>query len=457
LLKRLFKFFRTLTGRLVLFAVSGSALALIIGGLILSAAFHDSLIEDIDRRLERQIDILVGISQVGLDGKLSFIRPITDEQFTQPYSGFYWQVSVEGSDAMRSRSLWDYELTPDLSHRDFMIDFTELAGPDGQILRVAEIDAILPEDDQDRVFRYMVAIDMAPVKIASARYDRLLALALGIIMFVVAVGMIAQVFYGLMPLKNLRSSLGRVIEGRSRYIEGEWPEDLEPVADDINILIEKNEKLVDRARTHVGNLAHALKTPLAVIQNEVSGDTSKRGEAIVQNTRIIRDHVDHHLKRARISGAMGGPGVDVKDRLAKLVKAVSTMYAAKNIDFELLCPEGLRFAGEHEDFDEIMGNLIENAGKWTESKVHVRVVTVRKQRKSMIEITVDDDGPGVPAEDRATIFKRGKRLDERVPGTGLGLAIVRDITDMYEGSAKLDASEFGGLSAIITLPVKLSN
>ena len=219
MIKRLLNFFRTLTGRLVLFAVSGAALALVVGGVILSAAFYDNLIEDIDRRLERQIDILVGISQIDLEGQLSFIRTITDEQFTQPYSGYYWQVSVAESDPIRSRSLWDFELSPDLGHRDFGIDFTELAGPDGQILRVAEIDAILPEDNQDRVFRYMVAIDMGPVKQASARYDRLLVLALGIIMLVVAFGVIAQVFYGLVPLKNLRKSLGRVIEGRSRYIE----------------------------------------------------------------------------------------------------------------------------------------------------------------------------------------------------------------------------------------------
>jgi signal transduction histidine kinase len=166
--------------------------------------------------------------------------------------------------------------------------------------------------------------------------------------------------------------------------------------------------------------------------------------------------VDHHLKRARIAGAMGGPGVDIKERIEKLIRAISTMYEGKLLEFPFECADNLRFDGEREDFDEILGNVIENAGKWAQSRVKISVEPkpASRRNRKMIEIRVEDDGPGVPKEKMHTIFERGKRLDEQVPGTGLGLAIVRDIAEMYEGNASLDRSDMGGLTVILRLPYK---
>ena len=456
MLRNIIHFSRTVTGRLLFVAVTGSALAVAIGGYTLSRAFSDYLIDDLDSRLERQLDLLIGSSQLSREGELEFIRPIVDDQFSKPYSGIYWQISEKESQPKRSRSLWDYELAPNLSRERFVPFYGEAQGPSDQILRTVNVDVILPEDPDSRVFRYTVGINMAALNIATARFNYLLIIALGAIMIVVLATYIFQIAYGLTPLRRLSAALNEVTAGNKQYLEGEWPEDLEPIAEEVNTLIDKNGKLVERARTHVGNLAHALKTPLSVIQNEIAGSTSKSAEVIIANTRIIRNHVDHHLKRARIAGSMGGPGVEMKERLEKLVHAISTMYESKLLDFSLECEDNILFDGEREDFDEILGNVIENAGKWSNTTVEISVKPIHTPRRNrrMIEITVEDDGPGVPEEKRQSIFERGKRLDEQVPGTGLGLAIVRDIAEMYEGTAALDASSMGGLKVVIRLPYK---
>ncbi len=456
MIRNIIHFLRTVTGRLLLVAVTGSALALIVGGVTLSRAFSGYLLDDVDAKLERELDLLIGTSQLNRSGELEFVRPIVDDQFNKPYSGLYWQISATSMASRRSRSLWDFELKPDLTKQTFVPVYFEMMGPNDQHLRTVEVDIILPEDTENSVYRYTVAIDTASIKFASARFNQLLLVALGAIMLFVVATYIFQIAYGLMPLRRLSKALSDVTAGDKLYLEGEWPEDLDPIAEEVNTLIDKNEKLVDRARTHVGNLAHALKTPLSVIQNEVAGDTSDQAQVIINNTRIIHNHVDHHLKRARIAGAMGGPGVDIKERVEKLIRAISTMYESKLLDFSFTCADNLRFDGEREDFDEILGNVIENAGKWSRTCVKVTVAPVRgaKRNRKMIEIRVEDDGPGVPEEKQQSIFERGKRLDEQVPGTGLGLSIVQDIAEMYEGTASLGASSMGGLMVILRLPYK---
>ena len=225
--------------------------------------------------------------------------------------------------------------------------------------------------------------------------------------------------------------------------------------DEINGLIDQNDKLLQRARTHVGNLAHALKTPLSIIQNEVDGKTDEGAQLIARQTKDIRVHVDHHLKRARIAGGGSGPGLPVADRINKLVKAVKVIAGDKTIDTTVNCPADYSFDGEKEDFDELLGNVVDNAAKWAVSKVSVSVVRFEEGlRRPMIEITVEDDGPGVPPAEREALFNRGTRLDEQVPGTGLGLAIVRDIADMYGGSVGLKTASLGGLGVTILLPAK---
>ncbi len=449
------RFFNSLTGRLLVAAALWSVLALAIGGYILSFAFRSYVLSDVDARLEAQIDTMVGVSELAPDGMLRFTRPLFDQRFTTPYSGHYWQVSETGQTPFRSRSLWDHELTPDMGTVSFTLQFHSHSGPDGQVLRVAERDIILPE--AERIFRYQAAQDMGAVQSAIDRFYGLLVNALALIMGTVTLALVLQVAYGLGPLRDIRKQLKTVRTGKDSRITGKYPADLSPLADEINALLGQNEHLVDRARTQVGNLAHALKTPLSVIQNEVAASDSEQAVLIKKQATEIREHIDHYLKRARIASGSVGAGVQVAERLAKITQAVRRLYSDKDIIFEIDCQTALRFNGDQRDLDEILGNIIENAGKWANRHVQIKVHVLKDSPiKPMLRLTICDDGLGVPDErDRAGLFERGKRLDEQMPGTGLGLNIVRDITELYGGQASLDVADLGGLKVVLTLPLKV--
>ncbi len=450
------RFIGSLTGRLVISAVVWSFVALVVGGFVLSFAFRSYVLTDVDKRLELLLDTLVGISEVSPEGEFRFNQTLADQRFVAPYSGWYWQVSADGMAPLRSRSLWDFAFDPQHEQRSFSLRYSIAAGPDGQQLRLAEHDIILPE--AERVFHYQIATNMAEVQAAINRFNWLLVSALAVILLTLTLALVLQVSYGLRPLRQIKRDLGDVRAGRTTKLAAgdmKLPQDLTPLVDEINGLIDQNDKLVQRARTHVGNLAHALKTPLSVIQNSVDGDDSEQGTTIARQARDIRVHVDHHLKRARIAGGGTGVGLPVSERISKLAKAVSVIAGDKKLEMSVDCDAGIMFDGEKEDFDELMGNLLDNAATWAASKVSVVVVRKEKGlRRPMMDITIGDDGVGVPADKRDSLFDRGKRLDEQVPGTGLGLAIVRDIADMYGGDVKLGASTLGGLSATLTLPAK---
>lgn len=454
---RVSRFTASLAGRLLISAVVWSSVALVVGGVVLSFAFRSYVLSDVDKRLEILLDTLVGISEVAPSGEFRFNQPLADQRFMTPYSGWYWQVSEASMEPERSRSLWDFALNSDHEQRTFALRYSIANGPDGQVLRLAEHDIILPE--ADRVFHYQVATDMAEVQAAIDRFNWLLFSALALILATVTLALVLQVSYGLRPLRQIRRDLADVRAGRSARLKGadesRMPEDLMPLVDEINGLIDQNDKLLQRARTHVGNLAHALKTPLSIIQNAVDGGEDEESRLIARQTKDIRVHVDHHLKRARIAGGGTGPGLPVAERLEKLVRAVRVIAGDKKIETHVNCPPDISFDGEKEDFDELVGNIVDNAAKWAVSAVSLDVVRLDQGlRRPMLEIRVEDDGPGVPADEREALFDRGTRLDEQVPGTGLGLAIVRDIADMYGGNVELSTAGLGGLAVIIMLPAK---
>jgi len=242
-------------------AVLLSVAALVSGSTLLSFVFRSYLVTDADKRLELFLDTMVGISEISPEGVIRFTRPLSDQRFATPYSGLYWQISEEGQEAFRSRSLWDYELQAETSHRSFSLKYFELDGPDGQKLRLAERDIILPEGD--RIFHFQVALDTAEIDSAIEQFNLLLMGALGAMTLMVTFSLVLQVRFGLKPLRRLGENLSQIRAGKESRIEGDWPHDLQPLATEINALMEQNEQLVNRARTHVGNLAHALKTPLS--------------------------------------------------------------------------------------------------------------------------------------------------------------------------------------------------
>ncbi len=440
-----------------------TALALGAGGFLLSAAFRDFVQTGFDQRLTQTIDSMIGASEVAPQGFVRFTRPLADQRFIEPYSGWYWQVSAPGQDSFRSRSLWDQELTPELAESAFTQRFRETTGPDGQILRLVEQDIILPGSED--VLRYLVAGDTAEIRAEIVQFDRIVAWSLGGLGIGLLAAMVLQVTFGLFPLRRIQSGLAAIRSGRARRLDRRYAPEIQPLVDEMNAVLDHNQSLVERARTHVGNLAHALKTPLSVMANEAAVkpgeiDPERLAQVVEKQTTIIRRHVDHHLTRARTMAGhtLIGVRTDVGPAVGDIARALGRIYQDKGLEFDLVLEDDVCFWGERQDLDEMLGNLMDNAAKWADARLRVSTATLSPDpasggdAKPVIAIVIEDDGPGVEQEKRAALFERGRRLDESVPGTGLGLAIVRDIAEMCGGAVMLDESALGGLKVTITLP-----
>ncbi|MBI4725269.1 MAG: hypothetical protein HY765_09910 [Rhodomicrobium sp.] len=239
-------------------------------------------------------------------------------------------------------------------------------------------------------------------------------------------------------------------------LEGTPPDEILPLQEELNALIQANWTVVERARTHVGNLAHALKTPLSVIINEAASQNGDFAQKVAQQAVLMRQQISHHLDRARIAVQIRPiSGVtDVASELTDLSRALAKIYEARALSLEVDCPGNVRFFGEKQDFDEMAGNLMDNACKWAQSSVTVKVEApeCRNPAERIFRLIIEDDGPGLPEDFRLSAVKRGRRLDEKVPGSGLGLSIVADLSHLYRGTLSLEEATSGGLRACLTLP-----
>jgi signal transduction histidine kinase len=442
---------RSLTLRLLLAAVIWLAAALSLGGLILAAAFRDYVVSDFDARLDLILEHMIGVSEVE-NGVLRFTRPVTDQRFSEPYSGLYWQVSTDDMPHFRSRSLWDQALEPEWQIPAFNQRVYETDGLAGQRLRIMVRDVVLPDDDA--IYRYMVAGDTQQIRTDIDSFDMLILRSLGFLGLALLLAVLAQVWIGLRPLTAIRTGLANIRSGRAQRLEGRFPSEIQPLVEEMNALIAQNEHVVERARTHVGNLAHALKTPLSVLSNEAQADPHAgrlAGLALTQ-AQIMRQHIDHHLKRARAAGGGVGLATPLDEPVAELVRAMGKIYADRNLQIAANIPHDLACRVDRQDVFEMVGNLLDNACKWSKSRVMIRAEMLENTARPMLDIRVEDDGPGITDAEAEAAFERGNRLDEAVPGSGLGLAIVRDIADLSGGSVRLGRSAWGGVRADLILP-----
>lgn len=430
----------SLAFRLLAGAAVWSVAVLVVGGLLLSALFRTTVEQAFDDTLAAQLESLVAATAAGPNGEVVFQRPLGDSRFEQTYSGNYWQIDTAAG-RTRSRSLFDIELAADA------LGFAVANGPDGQALRVFVRDIALPE--VAGAVRYTVAADLAATRAQVRRFNRILAWSLTALGGGLLAAMLVQVRFGLQPLRRLRAALTDIRLGRADTLAGRYPVEVAPLADELNAVLESNAQVVARARTHVGNLAHALKTPLTVLANEAAAaPTDPLAGVVDQQTRRMRDQVDHHLVRARAaaSAAVIGTRTELPAVVDDLRRALTRIHPDRQVTLNI--GPGSVFRGERQDLEEMVGNLLDNACKWARAKV---VLTARRSAEQL-RITVADDGPGVPDDQLATLLQRGKRLDESKPGSGLGLAIVDDIAQLYGGGVAFEKPEQGGLIAVLTLP-----
>ena len=438
----------SLAFRLAAGAALWTVAGVLAGGLILSAVFRDYVERSFDAKLQVVADSLVASSSVLSDGRLRISRGPDDPRFEQPFSGWYWEIMSDGKPLQRSRSLWDQIFSDDLKVESSN-DPLQFRRPERE-LRVVSREVTLP--GSDKKYQYIVSGDRAEIDHDVARFNTTLAWSLGALAAGLVIAVLIQVQYGLQPLRRIRAALADVSSGRSDRLTGEYPAEVAPLVSEINLLLDNNAAVVERARTHVGNLAHSLKTPMSVLANasEDPKSASPLAETVRRQIGIMRRQVDHYLVRARTAaaGSVLGQRTEVEPVIEDLARTLMRIHAERNIQVTAHVKPGLVFRGERHDLEEMLGNLMDNACKWAASRVRVSAAAV----KGRIRIIVDDDGPGLSAEQRETAFRRGKRLDEGVPGSGLGLSIVKDVVELYGGRVSLADSELGGLRVVLEVP-----
>ncbi len=390
---------------------------------------------------------VVAGTELAEDGRLDLSLQLGEPRFDQPFSGWYWQISDGEEPVRRSASLWAQALV--LPHPEGEeVVLSEVPGPSGQTLRVLVRPIVLP--GREVPFWYAVAGDESELRGPKQRFDRLLGFALAMLFAGVVAAILIQVRFGLQPLVRIQRALSAIRSGESRRLEGAYPSEIQPLARELNALIDHSETLIERAQTHVGNLAHGLKTPLSVLANEARGNTSPFGELVDRQTTLMRQQVEHHLARARAAATSNilGARSEVAPVLKDLKRALERIHDERGVAIEMSCPPELVFRGARHDLEEMLGNLMDNACKWADGNVRVDA----GRRDDQIFLVVQDDGEGLPLSKRDEVLKRGRRLDESVPGTGLGLSIVVDLASLYGGSFELGDAELGGLAAILRLP-----
>lgn len=455
ILKRLAS--RPIAVRLAVSSVFWSFAILLVAGLILLTLYRDNTERAFDQRLLVYANTLASNLVTPGDPDRD-LGPIGDPRFELPLSGWYWQVArpnAKPGEIRSSKSLFGGVL-PNLavSNDDRFGQIRRGYGraPDERELRLIERDIDLGEDG-----RYIIRVAGPADEIVAGVRDFLFALTITFALLGLALGFstLLQIRFGLRPLSNLRSALGAIRRGEAERIAGEYPRDISPLASELNLLLDTNREILERARTQVGNLAHALKTPLSIIMNEAENAPDEVASRVREQATLMRDQVNYYLDRARAAALAGTLGTltDVEPVIAGLARTFAKIYRDKDLAVELAIPPDLRFRGEKQDLEEMAGNLIDNAAKWAAHKIEISVEVIREDDdRPRFRLLIDDDGPGLPEAARAEVLKRGRRLDETKPGSGLGLSIVSDLAAVYRGSLKLEAAPLGGLRSVLELP-----
>lgn len=452
----------SLANRLFLSATAWLVVILAITGVVLSSVYKNATERAFDRRLNLYLRTLIAEVATPDEPPDRQFQSLGEPLFELPLSGWYWQITrtdTEKPEIRSSRSLWDKKL-PKLEDKGIEltaagIRLAYVDGPEGQNLRMVERPVDLGADG-----KYLVSVagDSTEIFDETRSFDYYLGgtfTALGIVLLLTTV---FQVRFGLAPLKRISESIADIRSGRAERLEGEFPVEIAPLARETNALIEANREIVERARTHVGNLAHAIKTPLSVIVNEAGSHAADPFAAkVMEQADVMRNQLAHHLERARIAARVSivGTVTEVAPAIEGLRRTMEKIHRDRGIVVEAKADPSAKFRGERQDLEEMVGNLVDNACKWAASRVFIEVLVETPSRAGAgprLRLIVDDDGRGLSEAERAQVSRRGQRLDESKPGSGLGLSIVTDLAALYGGRLSLGRAPIGGLRAELVLP-----
>lgn len=448
---------RPIAIRLAVSALFWSFTILLVAGVILVALYRETTEQAFDRRLLVYVTALSADIAAGDESRGA--QAAGDPFFDLPLSGWYWQIAQPGAalrDIRTSLSLVgstlpalgdDAEFDPESGIRRGYAQ-----GPDQRALRLIERDIRI---DNDTLYVISVAGPSDEIDADVRGFTLAISLTFAALGLALALSTLLQIRFGLSPLQRLRAALIGVRRGEAETIAGDYPRDIAPLAGEINLLIESNRDILERARTQLGNLAHALKTPLTVLVNEAQGRDDMLARTVEEQARIMRDQVTYHLDRARAAALAGTLGsiTPVKPVAEALARTFARIYRDKDIAFDFAGLETAQFRGEKQDLEEMLGNLLDNACKWARSRVCLHARAGGDAEAPRLVLIISDDGPGVPdPAARAQMLQRGQRLDESKPGSGLGLSIVSDLVALYRGRLRLENAANGGLEIIVELP-----
>lgn len=468
----------SLAFRLFVTAFAWVLLVLPIAGFLIYSLYRQEVETAFDRRISVLLTVILSDSIDHGENDPGVPKDVGEPLFEITHSGWYWQIKpLDGRPGkpLYSRSLAGSSIPVpselNVEPNDREVRWANLDGPLEQQLRVAETIYVFGEGKKAARYSVAVAGTLGEVEASLKLFRTRLSLALAL----AGVGLLAvtlfQVRFGLIPLLRVEKGLAAIRSGSATRLDMEVPSEINPLQVEINALLKSNQEIVERARTHVGNLAHALKTPLAVITNEARDDATPFARKVSEQAGIMADQINLYLDRARMAARIGVIGriTEVKPVGESIVRALERIYRDKDIAFAVECPPAARFQGERQDLEEMLGNLLDNAAKWAQSKVVLsatplaegfRVPTEASPPgeglpipKRWLEIRVEDDGPGLTPEQLAAPISRGRRLDETKPGSGLGHSIVADLAHSYGGKLSLAKAELGGLSARLYLPL----
>lgn len=446
---------RSLRVRLLVAAAVSILAALVAARFGLVVLFEHHVERRLDQELETYLTQLIGHIEPGADGDIQLTQGLSDPRFEQPLSGLYWQIQDDAHHTLlRSRSLWDHllplprdELTLGVVHRH------ELDGPAGQSLLVREQQVILLPQTEARRVRIAVAVDRSDLLAARAAFSEDMLPYLVLLGAALMIASWLQVYMGLSPLDQVRQGVLSIRSGRARRLPAGYPNEVQPMVDEINELLELRDKAVEDARAWTADLAHGLKTPLTVLNTDAQrlrarGETDMADD-LEQLADSMRRRVDRELIRARLRSepTVGPQHSDLAKVLQGVVTTLRKTPTGEALAWHLEIPEHAQVNLPPDDLAELLGNLLDNAAKWARSEIRIRV---RRDRRWRIDI--EDDGPGVPEQQRLQLGQRGLRLDEQTAGSGLGLAIARDIVSTYRGNMEFDLAELGGLAVRLELP-----
>jgi signal transduction histidine kinase len=423
-------------------------LALFATALLLGWMYRDHIEQHFDAHVFTHVEELVSALDTDPDGQVLLLRQPTDPRFHRAGSGWYWQVMVAGQPLAKSPSLGDQLLETqgldfDESSRVQLID-----GPGGELLRCHKVHLL-----HGRWPQPVTVLATSPeIQITDDVDDFVgkILIAFAVLAIGLSIAVLVQVRVALSPLKAVRTALRDVQTGKTERLPRDYPDDIQPLVDEVNSLLDHNETLLKRARTQLADLAHSVKTPLTVIRNEARSMASTQGQLILDQAHVMSASIDHYLSRARISGpkAAFSYRTGIRPVVDDLRFALSRIYRDRDIRIELSSEGGCRFRGEIQDLEEMLGNLVDNACKWAQRTV---VISCGLEQ-DRLTLTVEDDGPGIAEHLREEVMQRGRRLDESKPGHGHGLGIVQDIAELYGGALVLGDSPLGGLKAELNLP-----